>query len=92
MSLDLFPLQNSKIDEFSAGIYNIVCATAIWAQPGFKSQSVRIADSQRAAIIVVNASRDSAGASSKHRRRRGCLGKSGPPTHHGSVREKTRGM
>ena len=57
------------------------------------SRGCRICDSQRHAISAVQVSRSTAGdASSKRRRKRSFRGKSGPPTHHGSVTLKTRGM
>ena len=59
---------------------------------GFKSQSHRIFASTRSDIISVYMSKETSGASSKHRRHRFWRGKSGPPTHHGRDMLNTRGM
>ena len=59
---------------------------------GTMSQSHRIFDSTRSAIIAVYLSNDNAGASPETRRQRFCLGKSGPPTHQGRLRLKILGM
>ena len=60
--------------------------------PGLKSQSCRSCASQRDAIIAAQDSRDTiSDAGFSLRLYRGCFGKSGPPTHHGSVMLNTRG-
>ena len=86
----LAPRRSARLIERDMPILTWLAKSNDWI-PGIKSQSNRICASHRDAIISTNLSRGSSGPFS-FLRRDSFRGKSGPPTHHGNVMLKTRGM